>query len=607
VFHIILDERVNDRYVWTNGKEYLSYVKHDDEKLDKDLGTWIIGSEPGEDNGYVYLRVNNTHTLSPIGLDGDGVNWNWLSNKSWKEQPQMRVVCVDKYAPTARYYEVEYFDPVSQTAHNSFLVTDFSPYMLIEQETKQTVGLDYELPESLAANQELISVFLDANTHEWRPIRDLTTLLTYGSPYAFTAKVEGQSSFTGVLINDEHAGGGAWRLTFRKYHFTGTERQQFLQISDDDECLVEIDNNGIRATNATIARFSDEQQQEFARSVRNYIYETQPGDYLWLWLSDAKVEAKSFNYSEYLSSDITTKTDELLVRCVSRLNNTLLFQLYPTDRMDAMRQTILQADTDLFTIRFDGSSNDNSAMQVLLGQKEMSIHSVFPIGKKQVVSFLRRYIETKEGRPNGMSSCYMYHAAASMPQALLYATEILCVLLGYKPLTLIQYSSPSEHQWKFPMVRELSQSIVAAKMLLGDQLDVGMRKNKYRDDETLVFYRSAREYVNQGLLPKFESQALHPLPYPDSEKPEPDWKLQIFNAWWNGVMLGYPEYFVDSYCESFHNGLSQDERVVQMRHAKASIVRYLQSIGKSLPVIGRGMEPPIDEAHFQLIADMAQS
>jgi len=54
------------------------------------------------------------------------------------------------------------------------------------------------------------------------------------------------------------------------------------------------------------------------------------------------------------------------------------------------------------------------------------------------------------------------------------------------------------------MVRELSQSIVAAKTLLGDQLDVGMRKNKYRDDETLVFYRSGREYVNQGLLPKFE-------------------------------------------------------------------------------------------------------
>lgn len=45
---------------------------------------------------------------------------------------------------------------------------------------------------------------------------------------------------------------------------------------------------------------------------------------------------------------------------------------------------------------------------------------------------------------------------------------------------------------------------MAAKKLLGDQLDVGMRTNKYRDDETLVLYRSGREYVNQGLMPKFE-------------------------------------------------------------------------------------------------------
>jgi hypothetical protein len=47
VFHIILEDLVNDRYAWTNGVEYLSYVKHDDDKVDKELGTWIIGSEPG--------------------------------------------------------------------------------------------------------------------------------------------------------------------------------------------------------------------------------------------------------------------------------------------------------------------------------------------------------------------------------------------------------------------------------------------------------------------------------------------------------------------------------------------------------------------------------
>ena len=73
----------------------------------------------------------------------------------------MRVVCVDKYAPTARYFEVEYFDPVSKTAQNSYLVTDFSPFLLIEQETKQTVGLDYELPASAKDSQgEMKCIYL---------------------------------------------------------------------------------------------------------------------------------------------------------------------------------------------------------------------------------------------------------------------------------------------------------------------------------------------------------------------------------------------------------------------------------------------------------------
>ena len=53
-----------------------------------------------------------------------------------------------------------------------------------------------------------------------------------------------------------------------------------------------------------------------------------------------------------------------------------------------------------------------------------------------------------------------------------------------------------------------------------------------------------------------KAQALHPLPYPDDKTPYPDWQEQIYNAWWNGYILGYPERFIDSYCETFHNGLT---------------------------------------------------
>jgi len=39
-----------------------------------------------------------------------------------------------------------------------------------------------------------------------------------------------------------------------------------------------------------------------------------------------------------------------------------------------------------------------------------------------------------------------------------------------------------------------------------------------------------------------------------------DHKLQIYYAWWNGYILGYPEHFIDSYCLSFHNDLPEPDR-----------------------------------------------
>lgn len=62
-------------------------------------------------------------------------------------------------------------------------------------------------------------------------------------------------------------------------------------------------------------------------------------------------------------------------------------------------------------------------------------------------------------------------------------------------------------------MRELSQAISAAKLLLGDALDVRLRVNKYKVDETLVIYRSNQEFVNDGLLPKYEVSRSYHLCY----------------------------------------------------------------------------------------------
>jgi hypothetical protein len=89
------------------------------------------------------------------------------------------------------------------------------------------------------------------------------------------------------------------------------------------------------------------------------------------------------------------------------------------------------------------------------------------------------------------------------------------------------------------------------------------------------------------------SQALHPLPYPGEENPRADWENQIYNAWWNGYVLGYPERFIDSYCEEFHNDLSQKEKLIQIKRAKKDCKEHLLRINKPVSEIGMGLEPPV--------------
>ena len=137
---------------------------------------------------------------------------------------------------------------------------------------------------------------------------------------------------------------------------------------------------------------------------------------------------------------------------------------------------------------------------------------------------------------------------------------------------------------------------------MGDLFDVEIAKYKYRKDESLVLYRKNRTYVAESLLPYKESQALHPIPYSDINNPKSDWEKQIYHAWWNGYMLGYPVRFVESYCIAFNNGLTKNEKVVQMDLAKEDAIKYLKDINKSVAGIGIGLEPSISDAAWLSIA-----
>lgn len=97
-----------------------------------------------------------------------------------------------------------------------------------------------------------------------------------------------------------------------------------------------------------------------------------------------------------------------------------------------------------------------------------------------LISYIDKYISRnphkKHSERNSMypSPCFFYHAAVTLPQPLIYAAEIICLLKGMKPVVMIQYKSPSEHQWKFPLVRDLIASITLKNEHQGDKFDVGV-------------------------------------------------------------------------------------------------------------------------------------
>jgi hypothetical protein len=103
--------------------------------------------------------------------------------------------------------------------------------------------------------------------------------------------------------------------------------------------------------------------------------------------------------------------------------------------------------------------------------------------------------------------------------------------------------------------------------------------NTYGSDQTLLFYRQTTEPLLHLLLPHHTAQALHIVPYPSEgdgsqESQERILKEQIFNSWWNGYLLGYPDFMIDSYCHSFHSELSDEDKRREALRAKTFTLNY---------------------------------
>jgi hypothetical protein len=150
-------------------------------------------------------------------------------------------------------------------------------------------------------------------------------------------------------------------------------------------------------------------------------------------------------------------------------------------------------------------------------------------------------------------------------------------------------------------VGELVRAITAAEIQLGSSLDLSHEVFRYRNDESLIIYRTGKKYLADNLLPRGQAQALHPVPYPDDSRLQQDEREQIYNSAWNGLVLGYPGFFVETYCESFHNSLPLEEKRKQLTLAEHHFQQKMLQGKHPTPTIKLGSNDPITPAQYELI------
>lgn len=159
-FNLITDKHYNDRSAWTNGADYLFFINP---TSDTPYGTWLVSAEPGEDNGYAYLKPSH-ETLVPVGADTE---WYWLERRGWSFSPEIKLQCIDTVTLGTHFYVIEYFE-------NNEVYTSFysPPIFLPDLDHAPLVLNDYESLSSRLFPSLFKNSFWNVKEKKWKILED---------------------------------------------------------------------------------------------------------------------------------------------------------------------------------------------------------------------------------------------------------------------------------------------------------------------------------------------------------------------------------------------------------------------------------------------------
>lgn len=435
-FYLVPDLVSAGRNVWSNGVDYC-YLIINPADSKSPYGTWLIGQHVGVDAGVMYFKPNRP-SLTPLIDEMSGPKWHYLSNKDWFEDRNIQLLNTGEDPLLYfRFSKVEYADG-DQMATSVVLLSD--PYSL---------GFDKQSLSPLLAtlmDREEVAppspgtdypILWDEATISWRDLMVLQTI-PFGIPRVLSTSGKNKGATEAVvhLINAEFLDLN-WRLSFR-----------LTNNGDEIEKMIILDNNFL-ADGYYIAggidfktRNSNDLMQLYNKNLQASVGNIKVGQYAWLWYQSSIFLGRSCHGS--------VCDNNLILKCVTAMNSSwggvqdkspyqsdiLVFQYFDSDRRDTMTRNPLSISTSYIIATWNRSLD---RYEITIDGAPLQVHTLFVIDEP--IKWIADHLVTHDRLLNPtLSSCFLYHSGVTLPQQFIYAAEIICVLLGAKPVAMVSDS-----------------------------------------------------------------------------------------------------------------------------------------------------------------------
>ena len=437
-FSLVPDMLSSDRNVWFNGEEYCYMINHaSDTKAP--YGTWLIGKKVGVDSGMMYFKPTRP-SISPVTNELGGPLWRVLKGREWESSDTIVVTQLGTVSPPMHFSTVEYI--TGGSLQSSVLLFSNPATLGVEVHIAMwmlsTLSGSGEMPPPTTPGP--YPYLWDKLSSKWAPFT-IDQTIPFGAPRVLRTPLEVGGDRGGTesivhLVNVEHLY-TEWRLSLRTTN-AGDEVEIITSIGSDSLLGGYVVAGALDYSTSSSTQDYSALSLEYHQDMQANIGNMEVGSYAWMFYQSDRFLGKGCGGN--------VCDNNLVLKCITAskslghgdsspyASDVLIFQYFESDRRDMMDRTLLSQTSSVVVAIWRQHLH---AYEIRLEGTALSVHSIFVI--ERPVQWIAQHLTTHEKllTPQ-LSSCFLYHAGVSLPQQFVYAAEIICVLMGAKPVVMVR-------------------------------------------------------------------------------------------------------------------------------------------------------------------------